>query len=811
MVHFKLENKMLPSSIEFRLPLKKILQFSPLATCSRRLCGCTSENLSLRKFYATERFVSCLQACTDIRLLRKIHARIFTHGLVDNSYLQSKLLNCYAKFGGLAESRWVFHKTVNKNIALWNSAIVSYFRAGHFEEVLMLYLNIKYKGIDVASSAINFGLKSCMELMNIEFGRSVHVDAVKVGLNDDRFIGSSLIALYFKFGSTKDAERAFIEIIDKDVVVYTAMVTGYAEFTDFNARGAFEIVSFMHREGLNANRVTLVSLLQAAGQLRELEQGRSVHCYALRRGIGVSDEVLLTSLVDMYAKCGAISIAASVLRQTKKKTVASWNALIARLSQLGQSSEALKYFCLMMQDNNLFPDSITLANVLSACSNWNLVQHTTSLHSYIMRRNIQLDEVLATTLIELYSKCYKMKRARILFDHLICRDTIVYNVMISGYLHNGLVEEAINMFSDMIREAARPNFATVVSLLSAFADVGDARKGRWVHGIVIRYGLELDLDVSNLIMHMYAKCGQIENAKMIFDLITDKDLVSWTVMMMGYVNIGLADEATAMFQKMQRTGEEPDSPVIVTLLKAHAQLGSSEPVQEIHGYIYRTCLVEDIATMNSLIITYAKCGRVDVAEAVFKGMTRPELASWNTMIAAYGIHGYCTQVLEMFSQMQRENLKPDELTFSSVLSACSHAGLVEEGWRIFSSMNSDYLVTPQEEHYNCMVDLLGRAGQLEEAYNLVKCSPLRDRASAMCTLLAACKVHKNTKLGELIGQELLDLEPQVSGTYALMSNVYAQSGNWNEAAKVWTTARQRGLAKIPGYSLVELNECACGD
>ncbi|URE18100.1 PPR repeat, partial [Musa troglodytarum] len=593
-----------------------------------------------------------------------------------------------------------------------------------------------------------------------------HDLTVLLAIRSDLMANFHFLSLLF-VPSIKDAERAFIEIIDKDVVAYTAMVTGYAEFTDFNARGAFEIVTFMHREGLNANRVTLVSLLQAAGHLREFGKGRSVHCYALRRLIGVSDEVLLTSLVDMYAKCGAISIAASVLRQTKKRTVASWNALIARLSQLGQSSEALKYFCLMKQGNNLFPDSVTLANVLSACSNRNLVQHTTSLHAYIMRRNIQLDEVLTTTLIELYSKCYKMKRARILFDHLICRDTIVYNVMISGYLHNGLVEEAINIFSDMIREAARPNFATVVSLLSAFADVGDARIGRWVHGIVFRYGLELDLDVSNLIMHMYAKCGQIKNVKMIFDLITDKDLVSWTVMMMGYVNIGLADEATAMFQKMQRTGEEPDSSVIVTLLQAHAQLGSSEPVKEIHGYIYRTCLVEDIATMNSLIITYAKCGRIDVAEAVFNGMTGRELASWNTMIAAYGIHGYCTQVLEMFSQMQRENLKPDVLTFSSVLSACSHAGLVEEGWHIFSSMNSDYLVAPQEEHYNCMVDLLGRAGQLEEAYNLVKCSPLRDRASAMRTLLAACKVHKNTKLGELIGQELLDLEPQVSGSYKI--------------------------------------------
>ncbi|WOK92316.1 hypothetical protein Cni_G01007 [Canna indica] len=791
---------MLPFPIGFCLPFKRIVRYLPLEKHSRKLCGNYCKKMSLDIPSTAERFEYCLQACTDIRLLRKIHARILTDGLGDNIYLRSKFLNCYANFGSLPESRRVFHKIMNKNISLWNSAIVGYFRGGYFEEVLMLYLNLRYEGISLDSSAINFGLKCCIELMNVEVGRSIHIDALKVGLNDNMFVGSSLIGLYFEFGIIKDAQRAFEEIMEKDIVTYTTMVSGYAKFSDFRALGAFEVVSDMHREGLDVNRVTLVSLLQAAGNLQAFGEGRSVHCYSLRRAIGLSDEVLLTSLVDMYAKCGAGHVAASVLRQMEKKTIASWNALITGLNQCGQSSEAFKYFNVMKQDYNLSPDSVTLANVLSACSNLKFVQYNTTLHAYIIRRNILLDKVLITVLIELYSKFNKMKQARKLFDYLISKDTISYNIMISAYLQNGAVKEAIKIFYEMTKASVRPTPATILSLLSTFADIADVRKGRWVHGIVVKYDLQLNIDVSNLILHMYARCGKINLARMIFDLITEKDVVSWTAMMMGYVSFGQGNQAVALFEEMQGTGKEPDSLTIMALLQAHAQLGSLEPVKEIHGYLQRASMVEDVATMNSLIITYAKCGRLDIAETVFGSMTGHELASWNTMIAAYGIHGYCRDALEMFNQMQRENVKPDELTFSSVLSACSHSGLVEEAWCIFNSMKSDYLVSPQEEHYSCMVDLLGRAGQLEEAYNLLKFSPLRHRADALSALLAACKLHKNSKLGEIIGQELLHLDPHSSSTYALMSNVYALAGKWSEAANVWNMARERGLTRTPGYS-----------
>lgn len=776
-----------------RITRKKLSSFGRLESASRGR-------------YSADMFASSLEKCVDIRSLRKVHAFILTQGFDKDIYIGSKLLNCYANSGSLSESRWVFDKIINRNLSLWNSAIVGYFRSSHFEEVLQLYLKLKSQGIGIDSSAITFGLKSCTELEDVELGRGIHGDAVKVGLNDGKFTGSSLVVLYSRCGSMDDAKGAFDEILDKDVVAYTAMVTGYAKHSDSRAHMAFRIASSMWREGLDANRVTLVSLLQASGHLKALRKGKAVHGYALRRGIGLSDEVFNTSLVDMYSRCNASASAACILNQTGR-TVASWNAMIAGLIHCGQSSEALQSFCLMVKEANFSPDSITLANVLKACSDLNYAYKVTSIHAYLFRRDISLDIVVTTALIDLYSRCGKIKKARLIFDELILRDEILYNVMISGYLQNNEVEEAIKMFREMVKAGIRPDSVTVLSFLSAFADLRDMRKGRWIHGIAVRNFPYTEIDVSNQIIDMYAKWGYTDTARRFFDLLNGKDLVSWTSMMMGYVNFGKGNEALALFQLMRRTGEKPDSVTLITLLQALSQMGCLAEVKEIHGYIYRTCLEKDVATVNSMIMTYAKCGRLDIGQAVFNSLVEGGLTSWNTMIAAYGIHGYCREVLELFHRMPGESIIPDEMTFTSVLSACSHAGLVEEGWKIFRSMNCNYFpIVPKEEHYNCMVDLLGRAGRLEQAYNFVKCSPLSNKTNALSALLAACRVHRNIELGELIGRQLLDLEPQNPSVYSLVCNLYSEAGKWDEAASLRTVARERGLRKLPGISVIEESE-----
>lgn len=760
------------------------------------------EPLSQSRFIA-EKFASFLDNCSDVFYLRKLHACIFAHGLGDSIFLGSKLLSCYAKFDHLADSRWVFDRILINNLSLWNSVLVGYFRTGHFDEVLRRYSNLRQRNIGLDSSAITFSLKSCIELGSSEFGRGVHVDAFKFGLNADRFVGSSLIGLYCRHGDIEDASRVFDEITDKDVVAYTSMITGYAQCSDHRGFEPFWVARCMQKQQLDPNRVTLVSLLKAAALLEALEEGRSIHAYAIRRSIGCSDEVFETILMDMYIKCGAPRTAACIFGKMEVKTVGSWNAMIAGHLQMEQPLVGFNLFCQMVEEN-LIPDLITLSNGILCCANLKYLRQGKSIHGYIIRTGVHLDLVAITALVDLYSKCNNLIQARELFDSMEKRDAVLYNVMMAGYLQNKLACEAIRTFIELVGTGIKPNISSILSVLSASSDLKEIKRGRCIHGYMLRHGFDWSTEIVNQIISMYAKCGLMVSARQVFNRIKYKDLVSWTSMMMGYIIHGHADEAIILFRLMQREKLEHDSVAVISLLQAFSQLSSVSLATEVHCHLYRVHMDREIPVINSLITTYAKCGSLDMARDVFEHMSERCLTSWNTMIAAYAMHGNCVEVLKLFDRMKEEKVKPDEVSFTSILTACSHSGLVEVGLQVFRSMTEEYNMVPCEVHYSCMVDLLSRAGRLEEASEMVKCLPSRKSTSALGALLAACRVHRNTEMGEVIGRQLLELEPENSSSYSLVSNLYAESGQWDEVVRIRTIVEDKGLKKIPGHSLIEI-------
>ncbi|CAM0947199.1 unnamed protein product [Alopecurus aequalis] len=780
--------------------LDKIAVLKPPKGLSGYMAG---TSLGSGKKCDMEKFALLVQSCADVWSLKKLHARILTHGFGWDVILGSKILGLYAHLGALSDSRLVLKRIINSDIALWNSAIVDYFRAGYLEEVIVLYRRLKSHQICLDGKTITFGLKSCTELRDLFLGQGLHVDSLKLGLSADKFVGSSLIGLYSKLGKMDDSQRVFKEIFDKDIVSYTSMISGYSHVVDSTAWNAFEIASDMIRNKLEVNRVTLVSLLQVAGNLEAFREGKSLHCYSIRRGIGVSDEVLETSLADMYARCGAYQLASALLKNSKG-SAASWNAVLSGLARTRESWDAIQYFSIMLHDHKVTPDSVTFANVLSACAELCYSSYAASIHAYLMRRNIPLDLVLTTALIEVYSKCKRVVESRHLFDQLTVKDAVSYNTMLYGYLQNDMADEATTLLNHMMKERIAPNSATVLCLLAHFADHKDLVRGRWIHGFTIRHGFSSDVDIANQILHMYSVCREIVAAKIVFDSLEKRNLVSWTVMMKAFLSFGQADQVVGLYQLMQQHGEKPDSITLTYAVQAVSQLGHLKGVKQIHCFVYHAFMEKDAITANSLITAYAKCGRLDLSEALFYILEHKNLDSWNTMISAYGMHGYYIKVLEMFKQMEEEKIKPDELTFSSVLSACSHAGLVKEGWCIFESMTSVYSVHPQEEHYGCIVDLLGRAGHLEEGYKFLKLSLLTDKSSIYLALLSACRTYGNTLLGHTISKEILEHGPvQNPGTYALISDVYAQEGQWNESANIRDSTEGSGSKKLPGSSLME--------
>ncbi|XP_073154538.1 putative pentatricopeptide repeat-containing protein At3g01580 [Henckelia pumila] len=758
----------------------------------------TPENRSSASFAIPAGFAS------DPNSLKKLHACIIVRGLEQNSLLGPRTLCPYANFNHFTESRSAFDIFINGDIIpLWNSIIVGYFRASEYGDVLRLCVALRQKYIGIHNAAIIFGLKSCVELGSCEFGRNVHADAFKFGLSNDRYVGSSLIGFYSKCDLFKEAAKVFDEISDRDVVVYTSMIAGYAQLGDHCVFKAFAVARDMQRNGFEPNRVTLVSLLQCASRIGSVDKGKMIHGYAIRRGIGGLDEVFETSLMDMYVKCSHPDRAAVAFDRMNKRSIGSWNALITGHLRFGHQLDALNLFHQMVRENCGL-DSIAIVNGLLSCAGLGYFLLGKSIHCFIIRKGVHSDLVGATALVDMYSKCKHIRGATYLFYKTKVKDCVLFNVMIAGYLDNGFVLRAMETFQEMVAKFVRPNASTIVIVLSAMSNIAeDKRKGQSIHGYIFRHGFEGNTEVANQFINVYAKWGVIETARNIFERIKVKDSVSFTSMITGYANLGLSNAAMALFRLMQRENLSADCVTFTSLLQALNQLGSVILAREVHGHLYRVLLENDVVLMNSLITTYSKWGKLEMASSLFENMAEHNLSSWNTMIAAYGIHGNGIKALELFSRMTIVEVYPDETTIKSVLSACSHSGLITEGLHIFNTMIEEYGIVPSEEHYGCVVDLLGRTGELEEAYNLLKCVPLsQKKTSILGALLGACRVHGNMEIGERVGKWLLDKDSCDASAYCSVSNLYAGGWKWDELADLGAVAKRKGLKRTPGYSLV---------
>lgn len=684
--------------------------------------------------------------------------------------------------------------------------LVASCRSRHYGEVLRRYLDLKNSKFSLDGSAITLCLKSCVALGRLEFGKRVHVDSIKLNLNSDCFVGSSLIRLYSEYGKLEDAHRVFDEITNKDLVAYTSIITAYAHSGGSCVYGAFRIASTMQDQRLYPNRVTLVSLLHAAAKLGSLQEGRAIHGYAIIRGFGVCDEIFETTLLDMYHKCGGVKMAAAVFGKMNatSTTVGSWNPLIAAYLHNGQALEAFELFRQMIH-RKVLPDLLTLANAILSCAELDYLCHGKSIHGYMIRMGVEPDMVACTALVDLYSK-FDVTKARKMFERLRNKDAVIYNVMMTGYLKNDLPVEAINVFHEMIKMSVSPNVALFLNLISAVSDLRDIRLARSIHGYVLRHQYITRVEIANQIIHTYAKCGYLQYARLVFNRMRSRDLVSWTSMITGYVHHGHIDEAIILFRLLQRENLRIDSVTLISLLQALSQLGCLSAVKEVHCLTYRAFHGKELSVNNSLITTYAKCGKLNMARYLFQQMTERCLTSWNAMLGAYAMHGNYAEVLKLFNHMKLGNIKPDELTFTSILTACSHSGLVEEGLQIFRSMIKEYTIVPGEVHYNCIIDLLSRAGQLTEAYNLVKSMPSTHSSAALCTLLSACRLYGDTEIGEAIAKQILKLEPRNSSSYVLISNILAEGGRWDEVAHIRAMTKDKELKSTPGYSLIELDK-----
>lgn len=543
-------------------------------------------------------------------------------------------------------------------------------------------------------------------------------------------------------------------------------------------------------------------LLKVCGDNADLRRGKEIHGQVITNGFS-SNVFAMTGVVNLYAKCRQIEDAYKMFDRMPERDLVCWNTIIAGFAQNGLAKMALD-LVLRMQEEGQKPDSITVVTVLPATANIGSWRIGKLIHGYAIRAGFELLVNISTALVDMYSKCGSVGTARLIFDRMKQRTVVSWNSMIDGYVQSGDPEEAMSIFQKMLDEGVELTNVTVMEALHACADLGDLERGKFVHKLVDELKLGYDVSVKNSLISMYSKCKRVDLAAKVFEGLQGKTIVSWNAMILGYAQNGRVNEALNHFCGMQSQNIKPDSFTLVSVIPALAELSVTRQAKWMHGLVIRNCLDKNVFVMTALVDMYAKCGAIRTARKLFDTMEERHVTTWNAMIDGYGTHGLGKDAVELFNDMQQGTIKPNDITFLCVISACSHSGLVEEGLRFFSSMKEDYGLEPAMDHYGAMVDLLGRAGQLNKAWDFIQDMPVEPGITVFGAMLGACKIHKNVELGERAAKKLFELNPDEGGYHVLLSNIYATASMWDKMAKVRTMMEKTGLQKTPGCSLVEL-------
>ncbi|KAK8930480.1 Pentatricopeptide repeat-containing protein [Platanthera zijinensis] len=572
----------------------------------------------------------------------------------------------------------------------------------------------------------------------------------------------------------------------------------------------------------------LISLLQSSPRLDQLKQ---IHALISRTCPNLTP-IFLKLLLNQPA---TIRYARQVFFTVPSPDSLISNSVLSAHSKLSLHREALEIFHHWHRRGAQIT-SFSIPSVLKACASLAALDAGKQVHSLVLQLGFFSNVFIHTALVDYYVKNNDVCSAQKAFDEIVDKDPVPYNCLIFGYskssdvvqarhlfdtmpqrtasswntiitcyAHQGDFNEALKLFERMLEEGFQPNEITIVVLLSICAKVSDLETGLKVKKLIDGHHSRSSLIVRTAIIEMYVKCGAVDEARLEFNQLDQRDVVAWSAMIAGYAQNGRSNEALDLFKKMQSECCEPNEVTLVSVLSACSQLGSADVAERIGTYVESLGFTSSVYVNSALLDMYAKCGNIQKARRIFDEMSQRDIISWNSMIGGLAYNGFAEDAVSLYHEMIQESLKPNDITFVGLLTACTHAGLVDLGLKFFHSMRSEHHTVPKIEHCACIVDLFCRSGRIDDAYRFILEMEMKPNVVIWGTLLSACRIHSNIELAKLSVARLLELEPENSSNYVLFSNLCAEAGQWEEARSMRKLMKSKDVQKLAAYSWIELN------
>ncbi|MCO5580048.1 hypothetical protein L7F22_033914 [Adiantum nelumboides] len=802
---------------------------------------------------------SCLESLYQGKMF---HALSFEIGLEKDLFVLSTMIHMYCQCGRLDDAVEVFNaRREVRDVVIWRAMLTGFASCGHLKEAFQLFIQMQQQeGLAIGKRTYISILNACSNASALYYGQIIHTYLVESELKVDKDMGQALIGLYTNCGETEIASKVFNGLQSRDVVTWTAIMSGYADRGHY--LNVLQLLCQMYNEGIEADEVVFSTVLKVASiQGYNLDLARVVHtstevnnvgsdayvrnllaefyvrfemyedadwfvhnlvkkilsaegCLVLKLPKKLMEDVamgvlhlcliledlegaqlvhfLLTesdyrwteqaigSFISVYASHGMLDDAYRVLAASQSHTFTGWSLMIDGYIQHGRSNEAFQLFCRMHQQGFQLDQKMYIS-ISKAFFTSSHLMYGRMLHARIRFSKVRNDRGLGIALIEMYARCDSTSEAQRVFDTLLVRDTMAWNALIAGYVSSGHYQEAYELIQAMEKVGCKPDAFTCVGILKACSTTYLLCLGKLVHHFAYESGYDFSAALINSLTNMYVSCGSLDDAECLIDYLPFQSKDTWGLIISRHAEIGCFERALLLFQKMQQAGVTPDTVTIMSSLKACTNSASSINGMLLHSFLLLSNLKSNMYLANSLITMYFKCGSLKDALKMFHCLDCKDTTTWNAMIAGCAYSNNCELAWHYYRGMQNKKVRPDAMTFLCILSVCSHMGSVKDGLHQFHCMIQQHGIIPTAEHYNCVIDLLGRAGSLLKAEDLLCSLPFLHDSVGWMSLLGHCKLHENTIVGNKCINYAGKYENRIASGYLLMEHIFFHSGHVTKA------------------------------